>query len=114
MADTTVIRACDVLNQALPPGSPPLSDNEISEDCQTCGEVSLSSCSVRQAVETTYSCGKCGNPLLIIGATNPDGKPWPGRGYRLKDFAVRNAVDLRFRGMIIPRSPAALDISRKG
>ena len=110
---TAVIQACDVLNQALPPGTAPLSDDEILADCQKCGDVPLSSCRVTQAKETTYACGKCGNPLLIIGVIKTDGAPRPGRGYRFRDFLVRNVTDLRYLGMLLRRSPAALDAARK-
>jgi predicted RNA-binding Zn-ribbon protein involved in translation (DUF1610 family) len=111
MSDATIIRACDILSQALQGGSSPLSDDDILADCQTCKQaIELSLCRLSQLMETTYSCPKCGSTLIIISAPNRDGKPWPGRGYRLKDFVLRNAVDLLIRGAIkIPRSPRALD-----
>lgn len=108
MADSTTIRACDVLNQALPDNSPPLNDNEIEAQCSTCGSVRLGDSVVSGGAEPQYTCTKCGSVLVVIGQPNPDGQPWPGRGYRLKGFVVRNAVDLTFRGVLIPSSPNAL------
>lgn len=110
--DKTTILDCDVLNQATK-GYAPLTDNEIQASCKTCsGPLSLGSCNIEQALETTYRCSKCDDVLVIIGQPNPDGKPWPGRGYRLNDFTVRNAVDLRVRGVFLPESPNALAESR--
>lgn len=106
MADATFIHAADVLNQSTV-GHAPLTDDEVIAACGACGDVPLSSCSVSQTRDTTYTC-KCGNTLLILSQPDPSGIPWPGRGYRLKDFVVRNAVDLIFRGVRLPRSPAAL------
>lgn len=113
MSELTMIRASDVLNQALPTGMPPVTDDDILGNCIKCKrEVPLGTCSVRQGTETTYICSSCGSTLLVIGAPNPDGEPWPGRGYRLNDFVLRNAVDLRLGRVLIPRSPAALDTKR--
>jgi hypothetical protein len=67
--------------------------------------------------ESIYNCKNACQPLLIIGA--PSERPWPGRGYRMGDFVLRNADDLSFRlisqagqpvgGVIrFPASPAAL------
>lgn len=112
MTDRTVIYASDVLSQTNA-GLPPLSDSDITADCLGCGKpVLLSSCSIEQGMETTYICAGCKGTLLIIGAPNADGKPWPGRGFRIGDFVLRNAADLHFRGLKVPRSPAALDKTR--
>lgn len=112
MVDTTQILACDVLNQAAK-GHKPIIDSEIMASCKSCKQaVSLGNCEIEQARETTYRCSTCNDILLIIGEPNPDGKPWPGRGYRISDFVVRNAVDLRYRGVLIPESPNALNEAR--
>jgi hypothetical protein len=112
MAELGIIRVCDVLNQALPPGSPVITDHEIVADCTICGQaVQLSDCKIQQTAETTYRC-ECGCTLVIIGPPNPDQRPWPGRGFRLKDFVLRNAANLRYRGVLIPRSPNALAAER--
>lgn len=107
MAGITKIRVSDVINQANK-GHSPISDKEVLASCPSCGDVPLSECTVTQKQETTYSHLKCGNVLVVIGAPNPTGKPWPGRGTRIGDFVIRNAVDLRFRGVKIPASPHAL------
>src|SRR3546814_8650496 len=85
-----------------------MTDADIVASCDKCGSTPLSTCLISQAAETTYTCAKCGNTLVIIGAPNPDGQPWPGRGYRITDFVVRNAVDLHYNRVLIPRSPNAL------
>jgi hypothetical protein len=108
MAEFAIIRVSDVLNQALPPGTPPITDADIACECPTCGnKIQLSECSIEPGRETTYRC-KCGVTFVIIGAPNPDGKSWPGRGYRLKDFVIRNAVALYYGLVVLPRSPNAL------
>jgi hypothetical protein len=107
MAEVAVIKVSDVLNQALPPGTPPITDADIACDCPTSGApIQMSECSIEPGRETRYKC-KCGHMLVIIGAPNPDGKSWPGRGYRLRDFVLRNVVDLRYRSVVLPRSPNA-------
>lgn len=109
MPEQTTIRAADVLNQTMPKGVSALTDSEVLAACEKCqGLVALDSCSVQSGRETAYNCRQCGQTLLIIGAKNPDGRPWPGRGYRIGDFVLRNAVDLLYRGIRLNRSPAAL------
>lgn len=111
MSDKTTILACDVINQALPPQVVPLTDPEIFTDCAVCGkEVRLSDCEITQGLETTYKCKKCKSPVLIIGL--PEVAAWPGRGYRMIDFIVRNPSELRFRGTALSRSPEALAPAR--
>ncbi len=113
MAQQAVIRASDVFNQAMPEGKDPITDGDVTATCPTCPEpVLLSNCRVVQAAETTYSCSVCGSTLLVIGPPNPDDEPWPGRGYRLGDFVLRNAVDLNFAGVLLPKSPNALAAKR--
>lgn len=112
MSEMTTILASDVINQANN-GQPPVSDNEIIAACPSCGQVPLSACQVAQSAETTYTHMKCGNVLLVIGPPNPDGRPWPGRGYRLGDFVLRNPVDMFFNGVKVPASPHALANARK-
>jgi hypothetical protein len=110
MAERATIKVCDVLNQANK--GHPITDADITGDCQTCRRaVPLSRCDIKQGAETTYSCDTCGGTVVIIGA--PDGIPWPGRGYRLGDFLIRNASSLRSRGLLIPKSPNALATSRE-
>lgn len=115
MTESATILASDVINQALPNQMTPFSDDDILGDCPECRtQVPLSHCAVTPGVETTYACPECGSCLLVIGAPHPDGRPWPGRGYRIHDFVLRNAVDLTLRGLPLcfPRSPAALETTR--
>jgi hypothetical protein len=108
MAEAAIIKVCDVLNQALPAGTKPITDADITCDCLACGNsIRLSECSIEQNRETTYKC-ECGNVLIKIGPPDPNEKPWPGRGYRLRDFVLRNAADLRYGPVVLPRSPNAL------
>jgi hypothetical protein len=113
MATTTVVHACDVFNQALPAGQPAMTDAAFATTCRGCGkQLTLAACEVEQAVETTYKCPQCHATMLIIGAVNANGKPWPGRGFRIQDFVIRNDTDLFVAGssgvLHIERSPHAL------
>lgn len=106
--DKTVVLLSDVLNQASKDFTP-LVEADITANCSVCGPVSVATASIASSGrETRYSCATCGAILVVIGPVNPDGQPWPGRGYRLNDFVVRNAVDLIFRAVKLPASPAAL------
>ena len=88
-------------------------DDEVFASCENCPDpVSLGSCSISFGHETVYACPGCGGTLLVIGAPDPDGMPWPGRGFRIRDFVLRNAVDLTYRGVLIPKSPNALAADR--
>jgi hypothetical protein len=109
LTDKTTILACDVLNQALSAGMPPITDADIMAECPGChAPISLDQSHIIQTNETAYLCRLCGNTIVIIGPPNPDGKPWPGRGYRINDFLVRNATDLFFNGVKMTKSPNAL------
>jgi len=112
MSSATIIRACDVLNQANSADLPQLVDAEIVAVCETCGPVQLSAAMVIGGAETVYKCGSCDSVLMIIGAINPDGLPLPGRGYRLGDFVLRNAVDLHVRSVLMSASAQALATER--
>lgn len=115
MTALATINVCDVLNQGLPTGTnPPIADDDIIVVCQGCRKtVSLSFCSIEQgSADIIYKCD-CGDTLVIIATPNPCDKPWPGRGYRLKNFVLRNAVDLRWRSVTLPRSPNALARERR-
>lgn len=66
-----------------------------------------------QPPETIYGCVNGCGPILIISI--PGGTPWPGRGYRLGAWTIRNPSDLFVRPpgtqteVLFPASPAALD-----
>lgn len=107
MTSRTRILASDVLNQAQPCCRAALTDAMILALCPRCGPVPLSACRVTGGVETFYNC-TCSEPLLVISAPNADKRPWPGRGYRLGDFVLRNPVALAFCGVRLRASPHAL------
>src|SRR3954470_11140203 len=105
MSDKAALfRACDVLNLALPKGSPTLTDGEIVAVCAKCGDVPLSSCYLTLKRETTYTCVKCSQPLLILALPNPDETPWMEGAYRLNQFVIWHAGELRFRDVVRPAS----------
>ncbi len=111
--DDAIIKVCDLINQGDLKGMAPYKDNEIVADCTDCEKpIRLSDCKIHAAAETKYFCPECGDILVVISCPHPSGKPWPGRGYRLGDLVLRNAVQLRLqRGNIeltIPVSSEAL------
>ena len=95
------------------------SDNNITTTCETCGEAqSLAEADFAdEGGEAVYVCRNGCQPILIVGA--PGERPWPGRGYRIRAFTLRNPADL-FIWLIdpmgnrvgpavqLPASPAAL------
>jgi hypothetical protein len=89
-----------------------ISDEIFGTTCPSCEEKQfLSLCKVfQEAGETHYQCKNGCQDLLIIG--KPGEKTITGRGYRLKDFVVRNANDIFLftpGGIVnINKSPAAL------
>ena len=106
MSKTTFLRACDVLTLALPKGSPPLADSEIVAVCEKCGEVALSACYLTLKRETIYTCTTCGTPVVILAVPNADETPWMEGAYRLNQFVIWHAGELRFRGIVrAPRAP---------
>ena len=100
MSKTTFLRACDVLNLALPKGSPPLADSEIVAVCPNCGEIALSACYLTLKRETVYTCTKCGKPVVILAVPNADETPWMEGAYRLDQFVIWHPGELRFRGIV--------------
>lgn len=74
------------------------SDAGIWTTCPTCQEKqALAEATVEHGDETVYTCKNGCQPILIVGA--PGSVPWPGRGYRIKDWSLRNAADLTFRAI---------------
>ena len=102
------IRACEVLGLALPEGSPPLADSEISVTCPKCGDVVLTQCYLKFSRETIYTCPKCCEPLVIFAVPNPDETPWMEGAYRLSKYVIWHAGDVHFRGNVVPRSTQRL------
>jgi len=107
MSTTTFLRASDVLNLALPKGSPPLTDSEIVAVCEKCGDVALSSCFLTLKRETVYTCTTCGKPVVILALPSADETPWMEGAYRLNQFVIWHPGELRFRDVVrAPRVPA--------
>lgn len=87
-------------------------DKEIITECPTCGQTqNLSEAELyRDGQESVYICKNGCQPIVVIGL--PGDSPWPGRGYRLGNYVIRNAKDLYFfmsgGKVLIPTSPASL------
>lgn len=63
--------------------------------CPTCQEIqTLAEASVELGDETVYECKNGCQPILIVAPPNASGKPWPGRGFRVRDWVIRNVSDL--------------------
>ena len=110
-----LVRVQDV----LPASSAPADDGRALTSCRTCGtQQTLKECEIRRdGPDTVYVC-RNGCQVLVVVST-PGDSPWPGRGYRLGDYVIRNASDLfltvpgSVAKVLIPASPAALMKSRQ-
>ncbi len=102
-----LLRVCDVLSQTLPEGAPPLTDGEIFVGCEPCGDVALSALFLTLKREVVYTCPTSLEPVVILALPNGDEAAWKG-AYRVGEFAIWHAGELRFRGTRIPRSQLAL------
>src|SRR5437763_477761 len=103
----------DVPKSARLPG-----DSAITTTCPSCRETqTLQEADYEETgAESVYLCKNGCQAILVIGL--PGERPWPGRGYRMGNFVLRNVADLLFRmidqtgapvgGTVrIPASPAA-------
>lgn len=98
-------------------GQPPIHDAEISTDCEQCGKATnLGACRNTTTDQgLVYRCHSCPEVLLIVAAFGDQTQPWPGRGYRIGNWVLRNVGELRFRNILIPASPnAAIDEPLEG
>lgn len=99
-------------------GGQPPGDAVIVTTCGSCGaEQALAEAEFSEgADESVYTCKNGCQPIAIVG---PCAKPWPGRGYRLGKFMLRNPADVVLwprdtkgnvlsPAILIPASPAAL------
>ena len=105
---TIIGRACDVLSQTLSDRAESLSDGENFFACDTCGDLPLNSLFVTLKREVVYTCPRTFEPLVIIAVANPDDTFWAKGVYRIGEFVIWHAGDLRFRGTVIPRSTLGL------
>lgn len=104
------ITAAGVLNHEMDwKGAPPITDAEIETDCEQCARaVSLGSCRTEQTGQgMLYRCSSCPETVLIVQDFVPGSATWPGRGFRLGQWVLRNIAPLRFRGILMPASPNA-------
>ncbi|MCM3130935.1 growth hormone receptor binding protein [Paenibacillus sp. MER 78] len=92
---------------------PILTDKFFDTSCPSCKESqSLDQCSITvDNEETIYKCKNGCQTILIVSP--PGNDPIPGRGYRMKDYVIRNVSDLYVRipnskDVLLPASPAAL------
>jgi hypothetical protein len=103
----------------VPQGGRLPSDSGIVTTCPTCDQTqTLAEAEFTEGdVESVYTCKNGCQPILVVGP--PGAQPWPGRGYRMGNFVLRNPADLRLRildqhgnavrgEILIPVSPAAL------
>lgn len=76
---------------------------------QTLGESMIES----QGDETQYRCKNGCQHIVIVSPATPDAKPWPGRGYRMNDYVIRNISDLFIRigdrDLVLEARPHSLD-----
>ena len=111
-----IVKAEDAFERAgiqLPNGHK-VCDSMIETSCPTCATTQLlSDAPIRlKGEETTYECRNGCQIILVVG--RPRSQAWQGRGYRLKDYVIRNARDLFLKinpqgpAVLIPASPAAL------
>jgi hypothetical protein len=103
----------------VPAGGRLPSDHHIMTTCLTCAEEqTLADAKFSEGEdESVYTCRNQCQSILIIGA--PGLTPWPGRGYRIDKFTLRNPADLHLwlldqqgrrlpTPVLFPASPAAL------
>ncbi len=101
--------AADVLNQALPEGQAPVTDADVEAHCEACGAWrTMAECDAVLGAESRYACHACGNTLLIISDDTKDAKYRKGRGFPIGTYLLRNVVEMRFRNVVIEKSPLAL------
>ena len=87
---------------------------DFTSKCPTCNTVQvLSEATIRlDGTDTVYFCKNGCQPIVVV--SRPGTVPWPGRGFRLGDFTVRNAADLYLKtksmpaAALLPASRAAL------
>ena len=81
-------------------------ERDFRTSCPTCrSDQRLDQATVDRAdddPEVVYVCRKGCGPILIVGT--PGTTPWPGRGYRIRDWVIRNPTKLVLQspGMTVP------------
>jgi len=114
--EATLVSAEEAFDKAgiqLPNGQK-VKDSMMETSCPSCGEQQLLSEARIHLVgdETAYECKNGCQIIAVVG--KPGTEAWQGRGYRLKDYVIRNTRDIVLNinpdgpGVLIPASPAAL------
>ena len=96
------------------PGGRAIRDSDMITKCPTCkAEQALSEATLSLDEDNTIYTRKNGcQPVAVI--SRPGIVAWPGRGYRIGEFVIRNAEDIRIKTedmvatLLIPASKAAL------
>jgi hypothetical protein len=102
------------LQDFRPRGAPAFTDTDFTTACPTCS-AQQTLAQARMSLDdsdTVYSCKNGCQAIVVIG--RPGLAAWPGRGYRLGDYVIRNARDIVLKteampaAVLIPASKAAL------
>ncbi|MHB1681259.1 MAG: hypothetical protein ACYCYO_00325 [Bacilli bacterium] len=110
-----VVRVSDVLKRAgiVVPNVSEITDGILSSECPTCEEEQfLTSCTIHEKNgETHYMCKNGCQDIVVVG--KPLNERVEGKGYRLKDYVMRNAHDILIHapnGSVVklPKSPNSL------
>lgn len=109
------VRVQDVFRRAgVGPNNSEVHDADFTTLCPTCSttqRVSEATISL-DGPDTVYTCRNGCQPIVVV--SRPGDVQWPGRGYRLGDFTVRNASDMFLKtnsmpaAALMPASKAAL------
>jgi hypothetical protein len=102
------------LQNLQPKGSRPFMDSDMVTTCPTCeaGQTLGEAPQTLDEFDTVYTCKNGCQPIVVVG--RPGLSAWPGRGYRIGDYVIRNARDLFVETeamagpVLIPASKAAL------
>jgi len=97
-----------------PKNAPALRDSDMRTTCPTCHqEQMLAEAPISlDFSDTLYTCKNGCQTLVVI--SRPGMVPWPGRGFRVGSYVIRNATDLFIktenmgRPVLVPASTAAL------
>lgn len=110
-----IVRAETVFKKVLDfKGKQPFRDSDMKTECPACNTAqNLSESTISlDSHDTVYTCKNGCQPLVVI--SRPGMVAWPGRGYRLQNYVIRNVRDIFIKTesmsipMLIPASKAAL------
>lgn len=110
-----IVKTETVFEKALDfKGKRPFRDSDMNTTCPACGtEQNLSEATLSlDGDDTLYTCKNGCQPIVVV--SRPGMVAWPGRGYRLDEYVIRNVKDIIIKTesmgmpMVIPASKAAL------